>query len=136
MLITVRYFLSFVMIVYSVVKFAGIQFALPEGVTNMPLKDIDGVTLTFAFLGYSKWFAIFLGAAELLPAILLWFSRTYLAGGILLFPIIVFVFLVNINYGFFPHMVLWTGALLTLDGILLFSQRKKLVQIFRLILTY
>jgi hypothetical protein len=114
-----RYMLGLVMLVYGLIKIFRIQFNLPDFVYEEPLKRLDGVTLTWAFLGYSPWFSVILGFSEAIPAVLLLFRRTGLLGALLIFPVLVNVFLVNMAYDFLPHMRLFSGGLLMMNITLL-----------------
>lgn len=114
-----RYSLGLIMIAYGSIKLFGAQFKLPLSIYDIPLGSLDGVSLTWAFLGYNSWFSILLGVFEFVPGVLLLFSRTKLIGGILLLPITVGVFIVNIAYDFVPHMKVFTGCLLLLNILLL-----------------
>jgi hypothetical protein len=118
-----RYFLGLVMIFYGLLKIFQLQFVLPAPVFESSLKELDGVTLTWAFLGHSSWFSILLGIFEFLPGLLLLFRKTSFLGSILIFPLVLSVFLININYGFLPFMQLFTGILLLIDlGLLLIKK--------------
>src|SRR5688572_20620962 len=103
----IRFFLAAVMLLYGSIKWLGIQFALPDETGSITLNDIDGVTLAWAFLGYNKWMVILFGVMEILPAVLLLFRRTRLFGAVILFPVLCSVFVVNVAYGFLPHMIWW-----------------------------
>ena len=107
-----RYALGIIMMAYGFIKIFEIQFLLPSEVFNLELNAIDGVTLTWVFLGFSPWFSILLGTMEFLPALLLLFNRTKLIGIVFLLPSLVVVFLVNNAYGFLLHMrfLKWSGG--------------------------
>lgn len=129
-----RYILGIVMACYGVIKIFPIQFALPSEVYSLSLGDIDGVTLTWAFFGHSKWFAAVLGVFELIPATLLFFDRTKLIGSILLFPTLSAIALINIAYGFLPHMILFTCILWIVNVALLYAGRTRLRNSFDMLL--
>ena len=132
--IIVRFFLAAVMITYSVAKFTGAQYDIPGEVFDIPLRDIDGITLVFTFLGYSKWFAFLVGFAEAVPALLLLFRRTYLLGAVLLCPMLLFIVLMNIAFGFSTHMIAWTAGLFLLNAILLSTRWKEIADVLRILL--
>lgn len=114
-----RYVLGLIMIAYGSIKILEIQFVLPQSVYDVPLKDLDGVALAWAFLGFSSWFTVLLGIIEFIPATLLLFRRTKLVGALLLLPSTFSVFLINNAYKFLPHMRLFTATLLMMNLILL-----------------
>lgn len=116
----VRYALGIIMFSYGLIKILRIQFILPSSIYEEALKNIDGVTLTWAFLGYSPWFSILLGFLEAIPAVLLLFQKTKLLGALLLFPVLINVFFINVAYGFLSYMQLLSGGLLLMNIIILF----------------
>lgn len=117
------YLLGLGMVPYGLTKLLRTQFVvLPFQQWSEPLKDISGTTLTWAFLGYSKWFTVLLGVLELLPAILLLFRKTRLLGAILLLPVVLNVFLINIALDLWKETQIISGMLLILNlGILLLN---------------
>ncbi|QHT71344.1 hypothetical protein GXP67_34155 [Rhodocytophaga rosea] len=130
-----RYVLGLIMVMYGLIKILGIQFPTTRQYTNS-LNDVDGVTLTWAFLGYSTWFVILLGLFELVPAVLLLFRKTKLVGAILLFPVLLNVFLINNAYGFYMYMRVFTGVLLAIDLILILVHYKLFIRFFKELIHY
>lgn len=126
----IRYVLGLIMFAYGLIKIVGSQFILPSSIYSSQLKELDGVTLTWAFLGFSSWFSILIGLFELIPALLLLFKRTKLLGAILLFPTVFAVFLINNAYGFLPHMRVLTTVLLLMDISLLAVNYKVFMRFF------
>lgn len=116
------------MLAYGLVKILGMQFILPSSVYEYQLKELDGVTLAWAFLGFSPWFSVMLGFFELVPGVLLLFNRTKLLGAVLLFPIVLTVFLINNAYDFLPHMRVLTGVLLLMNLSLLLYDYKLFIR--------
>ncbi|HEY5826286.1 MAG TPA: hypothetical protein VIT44_18075 [Cyclobacteriaceae bacterium] len=110
-----RYILGTVMIAYGAIKILHLQFKLPPEVYTYELRQLDGVTVAWAFLGFSPWLSILLGVFEFIPGVLLLFRKTQLLGVVLLFPSLLVVFLINIAYDFLFHMQVFTGILLLLD---------------------
>lgn len=125
-LILLRYFLAIVMFVYAYIKIVHVQFAIPDDVKSIPIKEADGVILAFSFLGYSAKFSFILGIAELIPAVLLLFRRTAFLGAVALLPILCFIFLINIFYDFIALMKIWTGILLTANLVILLFYRSRI----------
>lgn len=114
------YLLGLGMLPYALTKLLRTQFViLPFHEWSVPLKDLSGVTLTWAFLGYSKWFTILLGVLELLPAVLLLFRKTRLLGAILLLPVVLNVFLINIALDLWQNTQLISGIFLILNILIL-----------------
>tara|TARA_R110000744_G_scaffold159918_2_gene276071 strand:+ start:140 stop:661 length:522 start_codon:yes stop_codon:yes gene_type:complete len=127
----IRYILGVTMMAYGLIKILQLQFVLPSEVYSYELRQLDGVTLTWAFLGFSTWFSCLLGVFELVPGFLLLFRRTQLLGAILLFPSLLAVFLINSAYHFLPHMRVFTGVLLSLNILLLFSGFEAIVKFLK-----
>jgi len=130
----VRYTLGVTMMAYGLIKIFHTQFVLPSEVYNYELRQLDGVTLTWAFLGFSSWFSFLLGVFEFVPGFILLFRRTQLLGAILLFPSLLAVFLVNNAYHFLPHMKFFTGCLLCMNILLLFSGYEPIIKFIKSIL--
>ena len=128
--VIVRYTLGIIMMAYGLIKIFQIQFDLPSEVYDLLLREMDGVTITWAFLGFSPWFSMLLGVFEFVPAVLLLFRRTKLIGALLLFPMLMAIFLINLAYGFLIHMQLFTGILLLMDMVVIFFSRQALFGIF------
>lgn len=125
-----RYVLGLIMVAYGLIKILGIQFPSTRLYTN-PLNEVDGVTLTWFFLGYSTWFVTLLGLFELVPAVLLLFRKTKLVGATLLFPVLLNVFLINNAYGFLPSMRVFTGVLLAIDLVLILVHYKLFITFYK-----
>lgn len=91
-----RYFLGIIIFAYAYAKIINFQFTVPDEMKFVPIKEADGVTLTFSYFGYSPWFSVVMGIVELVPAILLFFKRTAFLGALLLFPSLCFILSINI----------------------------------------
>lgn len=99
----IRYLLGLSMLPYGLTKIMRTQFVVaPFYMWSEPLKDIPGYTLTWAFLGYSPWFTVLLGFLEAVPAVLILFRKTKLLGALLLFPVLLNVFLINVALDLWP----------------------------------
>jgi len=122
----VRYVLGAVMIVYAITKILKTQFVvIPFAMWEVPLEKVSGKTLAWAFLGHSGWFEILLGFLELIPGLLLLFRRTTLAGAILLLPVTLNVYLINVALNLWDETKLLSLVLVILNIIvLLFEWRK------------
>lgn len=118
------------MMAYGLIKIFQIQFVLPPEVYNYELRQLVGVLMTWAFLGFSTWFSIVLGFFELIPGFLLLFRRTKLLGAFLLLPSLVAVVLINNAYHFLPYMRIFTGFLLLMNLVLLIPSHKLFIRFF------
>jgi hypothetical protein len=120
-----RYGLGLTMIPYAVSKLLQLQFVvLPLHAWQLPLEQLPGPILAWAFLGHAGWFQVLLGVLELVPALLLLFRRTTLLGAILLLPLTLNVLLVNEAFNLWPGTRLTALVLLLLNmGVLGFEWR-------------
>jgi hypothetical protein len=94
----IRYFLAVILMGYGASKVFTSQF--PHLMANMDarLVELTPMRVAWAFFGYSRSYQIFLGWAEVIPAVLLLFRRTTLLGALLLFTVLFNVFLLNIFF--------------------------------------
>ena len=132
-----RYVLGTLMIGFATMKLIGMQFSNIAGPTSsyqQPLEYLTGIQLTWAFLGYAKWFQVLLGIFEFVPSCLLLFRRTAFVGAILMFPMTLSVFLINFALHLWQDTQLLSAALLTLNIICILFEWKKLGQIGRIII--
>ena len=81
--LVIRILLAAGMMPYAISKLMRAQFQVSPVWYTTPLGDVPTTVLTWAFLGYSPWFQILLGASEFVPAILLFFRRTQTLGAIM-----------------------------------------------------
>tara|TARA_R110002074_G_scaffold14788_1_gene51018 strand:- start:119947 stop:120504 length:558 start_codon:yes stop_codon:yes gene_type:complete len=88
---------------YGIGKMLNGQFylkgQLPEDMTNIPLDKVDGFTLAWTFFGYSKGYILFIGASQIIGAILFLINRTKIIGGFILLPILMNIIVVNYYFG-------------------------------------
>ncbi|MGY4539391.1 hypothetical protein ACVW0P_003825 [Mucilaginibacter sp. UYNi724] len=122
-----RYLLGSVMIAYAIPKILKAQFVIiPFETWQTPLEHLSGKSLAWAFLGYSTWFEIMLGFFELIPAVLLLFRRTTLTGAILIFPLTLNVFLINMALNISHNTKVIALILLVLNILVLVFEWRKL----------
>jgi len=130
-----RYGLGLTMIPYAVSKLLQLQFVvLPLHAWQLPLEQLSGPILAWAFLGHSGWFQVLLGVLELVPAILLLFRRTTLLGAMLLLPLTLNVLLVNEAFTLWPETRLTAQVLLLLNVGLLVLEWPNIKAILLIIL--
>lgn len=131
----IRYALAISMMPYGITKLLKTQFVLSQSLMEpTTLEKLSGKTLAWAFLGYSSWFEVLLGFLELIPALLLLFRRTAFTGAILLLPVTLNVYLINMALN------LWDGTkqiallLLVLNCLLLILEWKRIVDIVLIVI--
>jgi hypothetical protein len=131
----IRYALAISMMPYGISKIFKTQFVLsPSLMSPTTLEQMSGKTLTWAFLGYSSWFEVLLGFLELIPALLLLFRRTALTGTILLLPITLNVYLINMALNLWDGTKLIALVLLVLNCLLLLFEWKKIRDIVLIVI--
>lgn len=84
------------MLIYGVAKFRQFDGAVDF---NQPVSELTGMQLMWAFYGYSKPFALVIGALEVSGGLLLLFPRTRILGGLLCTTVLVNIILQDIFYG-------------------------------------
>lgn len=113
------------MYVYGFAKL--IQFG-ETSQNHLPVSQLTGMQLMWAFYGYSKSFAVLLGLLEVLGGTLILFKRTRLLGCLFTSTILINIILQDIfyqvNVGALKAAILYQLFLL----IILYLNRKKLIK--------
>lgn len=122
-----RYILAYFMFFYGTEKIFFKQFDITYNSLDTTLVNLDSFRATWFYFGRSTAFIILMGLMELIPAILLLFRRTYLAGSIILLPVIFNVLLTNIFNSISP-VTLILSILFSLFSIQI-SWSKKMILI-------
>jgi len=131
----IRYALAIGMTPYGISKIFKTQFVLSQSLMlPTTLERMSSKTLAWAFLGYSSWFEVLLGFLELIPALLLLFRRTALTGTILLLPITLNVYLINMALNLWDGTKVIALVLLVLNCLLLLFEWKKIRDIVLIVI--
>jgi len=124
------YIVVMAMFVYGIAKITQFDGGLT---TNKTASELSGMQLLWAFYGYSKPFALTLGALEILGGILLFIKRTRILGCLFLTTILVNVILQDIfyevNVGALKAAIIYQILVI---GILWFN-KVKMIQCFRIL---
>ncbi|MET0299118.1 MAG: hypothetical protein ABW036_05130 [Flavitalea sp.] len=82
--VLMRYHLGYMLLVYGFIKVIKLQFPFPD-LTRLiqPYGESSPMGLAWTFIGYSEGYNIFIGSAEVLAGIFLFFKRTTLIGALL-----------------------------------------------------
>jgi hypothetical protein len=94
----VRYGIAFNLTTFACKKFFGLQLTAASDISDVPLNQQSGETLTWYYFSYSHTFAFILALLQLGGAMLLLFRRTLLLGSVILFPLMLNITLINIFY--------------------------------------
>lgn len=89
---------AFIIASYGFAKILGLQFQKLYSVLDVPLGDQSGPSLTWNYFGYSFVFVCVIACIQLAGAMLLLFRRTYVAGVIILLPVMVNILCIDVFY--------------------------------------
>ena len=93
------YILSFFLLVYGFNKLFKVQFFTPEPNTLFtPVGLLSKDILFWTSMGSSYNYNLFMGIIEIIPALLLFFSRTRMLGGLIALAVLINVFMINIGF--------------------------------------
>ena len=111
-------YLTVQLLKYGLDKVFKNQFYLPEpNILFTPLGNVNKDLLYWSSMGTSTFYSVFLGIAEVLAALFLFFRRTRVAG--LLLAVFLFINIVAINFAFDISVKLFSLFLLYLSLLLL-----------------
>ncbi|MEM7367799.1 MAG: DoxX family membrane protein [Bacteroidota bacterium] len=125
-IILIRYYIVYEMIMYGLAKVFYMQFQPPRfGRLIQDYGDSSPMGLMWTFMGFSKGYTIFAGVGELIGGLLLLFRRTTTLGALIVFGVMFNVMMMNFCYDIpvkllSSHLVLLSGLLIALDGKRLF----------------
>lgn len=125
----VRFSLAAAMIGYGAYKVIPIQMPAPF-LTRLitPYGESSPMGLLWTFIGASKGFEIFTGAAEMLAGVLLIVPRTMLLGALICFANTTFIFVLNMCYD--VPVKLYSFHLVLMSLFLLAPDLKRLANLF------
>ncbi len=124
----VRLFLASIFFVYGYAKAILQQFRGPLFYGDVSVSELSGFETAWYFFGYSETYQMVMGWAEIIPACLLCFRRTQLAGAIMLLPVIGNIVLANFFYDI--PVKLQSTVYLILTLYLILSQTPRLWKFF------
>ena len=94
-----RYFVAAQMLVYGFAKVYAVQFRAPWiGRYDQTIGEMSPMGLLWTFMGHSRAYTIFAGAAEVLGGVLLVWRRTYVIGAFVVIAVMTNVVLLNFCY--------------------------------------
>ncbi|MFC1222797.1 hypothetical protein ACFE6N_03250 [Pedobacter sp. BG31] len=128
LVVLVRFYLAFTLILYGAIKVIKLQFPDPSLMRLLqPFGDASPMGLAWTFLGFSKGYNIFMGIIEV-SAILLLFRRTVVIGAFLSLAATVHV--MAMNYFFDVPVKLLSTALVVMCLFILAPHFLKLYRFF------
>jgi hypothetical protein len=127
--IVISYYLGSALLMYGFDKVFKHQFYLPEPNTlYTPLGNLSKDIAFWSVMGASRSYSVFSGLVEVIPALLLFFSKTRLLGAIL--TLLVMTNVVMINFGFDVSVKIYSLFLLLIALVIVLSKGKKLFHFF------
>jgi uncharacterized membrane protein YphA (DoxX/SURF4 family) len=127
--VAIRYYLAFSMFSYGFIKIFKLQFPYPS-ISRLvePYGQSTPMGLAWTFLGYSKGYNYFMGAAEVIGGVLLLSRRTTTFGA--LFCMTVTANIMAINYSFDVPVKIYSTTLFAMSVYLAAPEIKKLIRFF------
>jgi hypothetical protein len=128
LVVLVRFYLGFTLLLYGAVKVIKLQF--PDPSLNrllQPFGDASPMGLAWTFLGFSKGYNLFMGIVEV-SAVLLFFRRTVIVGALLSLAATAHV--MSMNYFFDVPVKLLSTALVVMSLFILAPHFLKLYRFF------
>ena len=126
----IRYTIAFNLASFGWRKLFGLQFVVPESISDKPMNQQSGEWLTWYYFGYSHIFGVILAFIQIVGSYLLLFRKTLLVSAFALFAFMLNLTLINIFYQM--NLGALTQSLLLTAGIifLILSDYKRLVVFF------
>lgn len=119
--ILIRYYLGYTLLIYGFIKVIKLQFPFP-GLARLtqPYGESSPMGLAWTFIGYSSGYNIFIGSAEVIAGILLFFKRTTLLGALISMTVMANVAAMNFSYDipvklFSVNLVILSAYLVSYD---------------------
>lgn len=129
LLVMLRYFTSFTMILFGASKVCRVQFPAPTiGRLMERVGDMSPMGLAWTYMSYSHWFNYFTGCTELLCAGLLLFRRTTRLGATV--GVVLLVNIVAINFCFDVCVKISSTTLLLMCFFMLIPDCKRFISFF------
>ena len=130
MKILVRYYLALMLFVYGFDKVIKLQFPFPSLYRlTESYGDSSPMGLAWTFVGYSKGYNIFIGGAEVLAGVLLFFKRTTLFGALVAMTVMANVAAMNFAYDI-PVKIFSVNLLVAATWIAWFDKERLLCVFF------
>jgi len=127
--VILRVFLSFAMLLYGLVKVFKGQF----GDTSLelllqPVGEMSPMGLAWTFMGHSLAYNIFIGFAEVLGAVLLFYRKTLTLGSMIIVGVMTNVALMNFTYDI--PVKLFSVQLVLMASILCLADGRRIMNVF------
>lgn len=94
----VKYTVALNLAIFGWRKIFGLQFVVPEEVSNLPMNQQTGEWLTWYYFGHSPVFGTLIALVQIVGAYLLMFKKSFLPAALLLFGFMVHLTCINVFY--------------------------------------
>lgn len=126
----IRYTIAFNLASFGWKKLFGLQFVVPNEISDRPMNQQSGEWLTWFYFGHSFAFGVIVAIIQIGGAYLLLFRRTLLLGAITLFAFMLNLTLINIFYQMNAGALLQSVLLTIGISFLILLDYDKLVTFF------
>lgn len=94
----IRFCFAAIIFSYGFAKLLGLQFQKIYSVADIPLRQQDGTSLTWSYFGFSFLFVCIIGSIQIIGSLLLLFRKTYMAGVLILLPVMINILCIDLVY--------------------------------------
>jgi hypothetical protein len=126
----IRYTIAFNLASFGWKKLFGLQFVVPNEISDKPMNQQSGEWLTWFYFGHSFAFGVILSIIQIGGSYLLLFRRTLLLGATILFAFMLNLTLINIFYQMNAGALLQSIILTIGIAFLILLDYNKLVDFF------
>lgn len=126
----IRYTIAFNLASFGWKKILGLQFVVPNEISDQPMNKQSGEWLTWYYFGHSFAFGLILAIIQIGGSYLLLFRKTLLLGSIILFAFMLNLTLINIFYQMNAGALFQSVALTVGIVFLILLDYEKLVAFF------
>jgi len=126
----IRYTIAFNLASFGWKKLLGLQFVVPNEISDLPMNKQTGEWLTWYYFGHSFAFGLILAMIQIGGSYLLLFRRTLLLGATILFAFMLNLTLINIFYKMNAGALFQSVALTIGIVFLILIDYEKLVSFF------
>ncbi len=126
-----RCILALFMVLYGIPKLTGDFFDYQLFALDSKLNDISEFELAWFFYGKNHWQELLSGVMEFVPGVFLLWRRSYYVAALVLLPVTVQVFLLNLFFKIGGITFQAAFILLACNMYILYSQKDKILQFFK-----
>lgn len=130
-ILTARVLLAFIFLSYGAAKLLGLQFGVSPAILAQPLGQASLAHVAWYCFGHEP-FNTYVGVSQIVASLLLLRNRTALLGAVLLLPIALTIFIIDLTY--LPDIIAFRYALPFYLGLLLlifYQERERVLLIVR-----